>query len=206
MNAIFIEDWGKAALAMLNKREFDRFCGLFVRFAIGDEFNEEDKKTRAYKLFESLKIGEKTLKCVQKYEQKCAKTVEKRIKNDEKKIVQDTDTQYTLLGNTKTKTNTITNTNILERENRERLTPTLDEVKELCEKENYDFDPVKFFNHYASYGWKVNGKQLIDWKAMAAKWQATQQEYNNNNKNNNYGRDKNNNDGFSGTGYTGDTI
>lgn len=194
MNTIFLEEWGTTAAAALRKpREFDRWCGLFVKVACGIELTDEEKKTRAYDVFSAMKIEQKIDKMQCKYEKKMTH--------------QNVDNQENDLGNTKTKT-TITKikTNTIERESRERQTPTLDEVKKICETEKYTFDPIKFHAHYSSIGWIVNGNAVTDWKALAAKWESTQQQHNNNLKTNNYGRDKNNNDGFSGTGYTGDTI
>lgn len=211
MNAIFLEDWGKAAAAMLNKREFDRFCGLFVRFAIGEELTEEDEQTRAFKLFKSLKIDEKVIKSLQKYEQKCERIRQKQDKNKEKNITQNADTQTTLLGNTNTNTipntNTITNTILKEKDKKESAgkppRPTLEEVKEYVKEKQYNFDPEAFFNFYESNGWKVGKNPMKSWRAACATWQKRHNEFNNP-KSNNHGRD--NNDHFSGTGYTGDTI
>ena len=48
--------------------------------------------------------------------------------------------------------------------------PTLEEVKLFFEEEEIKIDPIKFFNHYSSNGWKV-GKDLInDWKSIARIW------------------------------------
>ena len=52
----------------------------------------------------------------------------------------------------------------------EGTTPTLEEVKLFFEEEEIKIDPIKFFNHYSSNGWKV-GKDLInDWKSIARIW------------------------------------
>lgn len=192
MNTIFLEEWGTTAAAALRKpREFDRWCGLFVKVACGIELTDEEKKTRAYDVFSAMKIEQKIDKMKCKYEKKTTP--------------QNVDNQENDLGKTKTKTTTITKTitNTKEREFRERLSPTLDEVKKLCETEKYTFDPVKFHAHYSSIGWTVNGQPVTEWQALAAKWEATQQQHNNNLKNNNNGRNNNNTgdanrDGFSG--------
>lgn len=83
--------------------------------------------------------------------------------------------------------------------------PTLEEIKEYVKEKNYTFDYEAFFNFYESNGWKVGKNPMKSWQAACITWQKRQNEFNNN-KNYNHGRDKNNNDGFSGTGYTGDTI
>ena len=196
---------------MLNKRDFDRFCGLFARFVIGEDFTEEDERTRAFKLFKSLKIDEKVIKSLQKYEQKCERIRQKQDKNEEKNITQNADTQTTLLGNTNTNTipNTNTNTILKEKDKKESAgkppRPTLEEIKEYVKGKKYTFDSEAFFNFYESNGWKVGKNPMKSWQAACVTWQKRHNEFNNN-KNNNNGRDKNNNDGFSGTGYTGDTI
>lgn len=81
--------------------------------------------------------------------------------------------------------------------------PTLEEVKEYVKEKNYTFYPESFFNYYESNGWKVGKNTMKNWRAACVTWQKKQTEFNNQ-KSNNHGRD--NNDHFSGTGYTGDTI
>lgn len=103
----------------------------------------------------------------------------------------------------------IDNDNLKEKEKKESAgkppRPTIDEVKEYVKEKKYTFDPEAFFSYYESNGWMVGKNKMKNWKAACATWQRKQTEYNNKiNKTNNHGR--NNNDHFSGTGYTGDTI
>lgn len=48
--------------------------------------------------------------------------------------------------------------------------PSLDEVKAYCRDNNIDIDCDKFFNHYESVGWKVNGIPITNWKARVKNW------------------------------------
>lgn len=102
----------------------------------------------------------------------------------------------------------IENDNLKEKEKKESAgkppRPTLEEIKEYVKEKNYTFDYEAFFNFYESNGWKVGKNPMKSWQAACVTWQKRHNEFNNN-KNNNNGRD-NKNDGFSGTGYTGDTI
>ncbi len=52
----------------------------------------------------------------------------------------------------------------------EGTTPTLDEVKLFFEEEEIKIDPIKFFNHYSSNGWKVGKDVINDWKSIARIW------------------------------------
>lgn len=47
--------------------------------------------------------------------------------------------------------------------------PTLEEVKEYCKDKGVD--PIKWFNHYESNGWKVGKNPMKNWKAAIATWQ-----------------------------------
>jgi hypothetical protein len=52
-------------------------------------------------------------------------------------------------------------------------TPTLENIKKFCEKENLNIDANKFFNHYTSLGWKTaTGVPITDWQAKARVWNA----------------------------------
>lgn len=100
----------------------------------------------------------------------------------------------------------IENDNLKEKEKKESAgkppRPTLEEVKEYVKEKQYNFDPESFFNFYESNGWKVGKNQMKSWRAACVTWQKRHNEFNNQ-KSNNHGRDNNH---FSGTGYTGDTI
>ena len=103
----------------------------------------------------------------------------------------------------------IENDNLKEKDKKESADkpprPTLEEIKEYVKVKKFTFDSEAFFNFYESNGWKVGKNPMKSWRAACVTWQKRHNQFNNNKKNN-YGRDKNNNDGFSGTGYTGDTI
>lgn len=49
--------------------------------------------------------------------------------------------------------------------------PTLEEVREYCLEARLCMDSDKFYDHFASNGWKVSGKApMKDWKAAARNW------------------------------------
>ena len=48
--------------------------------------------------------------------------------------------------------------------------PTLDEVFEYCREREYTFDPERFYNFYASRGWKRKGDPVVNWRAAVDYW------------------------------------
>lgn len=64
------------------------------------------------------------------------------------------------------------NSSSLKRESKERdfHTPTLKEIKQYQEKIGSRVDCEKFFNHYESIDWIVNGSPVSDWKARFRNW------------------------------------
>lgn len=64
-------------------------------------------------------------------------------------------------------------------ENEEKQTkPTLKEIELYCKSQKYSFDYKKFFDHYNAYGWKYKGKEIIDWKSLADKWEQVERKNN----------------------------
>ena len=55
--------------------------------------------------------------------------------------------------------------------------PKFDEVISYCDKKGYTFDSNKFFYHYQSLGWKYKGQSIADWKALADRWQVTENQF-----------------------------
>lgn len=51
------------------------------------------------------------------------------------------------------------------------IKPTLDEVKKYCGERNKGVNPVKWFNHYKSNGWKVGKNLMKNWKAAVHTWE-----------------------------------
>lgn len=49
--------------------------------------------------------------------------------------------------------------------------PTQDEVKNYCRERNKGVNPVKWFNHYTSNGWKVGKNPMKNWKAAVHTWE-----------------------------------
>ena len=48
--------------------------------------------------------------------------------------------------------------------------PQIEEIKKFFEEEELQIDPVRFFNHYNSNGWKVGKDKINDWKSIARIW------------------------------------
>jgi hypothetical protein len=51
--------------------------------------------------------------------------------------------------------------------------PTQQEVIDYCKERNRGVNPVKWFNHYTSNGWKVGKNPMKDWKAAVHTWEET---------------------------------
>lgn len=49
--------------------------------------------------------------------------------------------------------------------------PTLDEVRGYCVERKNEVDPEKWYNYYASKGWKVGREQMVDWQAAIRTWE-----------------------------------
>ena len=60
------------------------------------------------------------------------------------------------------------------KDSRRVLPPTLEEIQEFCDEQDYTFDAEKFYNTYQATGWKSRGSKITDWKALAAVWQKTE--------------------------------
>ena len=54
--------------------------------------------------------------------------------------------------------------------------PTLEQVKEFAKEINALTNPDKFYHHYKSAGWKVNGEKIEDWKSKFMKWEEEEKE------------------------------
>lgn len=56
-------------------------------------------------------------------------------------------------------------------ENKKFTPPTVDEVKEYCDKRNNNVDPEKFVAYYSSVGWYVGNKKMKNWKSSILLWE-----------------------------------
>jgi len=54
--------------------------------------------------------------------------------------------------------------------NRSFIKPTIDEVEAYINQKEYSVDPVKFYAHYESNGWKVGKNKMVSWKAAIVTW------------------------------------
>lgn len=52
--------------------------------------------------------------------------------------------------------------------------PTLSEVQEYIQKNNYSVDALTFIDFYTSKGWMVGSNKMKDWKAAVRTWQRKQ--------------------------------
>lgn len=71
-------------------------------------------------------------------------------------------------------------------ENNSRFTPpTIDEVIAYCKERGNNVNPVRWFNFYASKGWKVGKEPMKDWKASVRYWESDENDGNNSRGNGN---------------------
>ena len=54
--------------------------------------------------------------------------------------------------------------------------PTLSEIEDFINENNYIVNATKFFDYYESNGWKVGRNSMKDWKAAVRSWEAKEQE------------------------------
>ena len=52
--------------------------------------------------------------------------------------------------------------------------PTLEAVKEYCSSRGGLVDPIKWFDHYTSNGWKVGRNAMKDWRAAVRTWERSE--------------------------------
>lgn len=51
------------------------------------------------------------------------------------------------------------------------IPPTIEQVTEYCELRKNSVDPVKWYAHYTSNGWKVGKNPMKSWKAAIVTWE-----------------------------------
>jgi hypothetical protein len=49
--------------------------------------------------------------------------------------------------------------------------PTIEQVSEYCESRKNSVDPVKWYAHYTSNGWRVGKNPMKNWKAAIVTWE-----------------------------------
>lgn len=58
---------------------------------------------------------------------------------------------------------------------KERVSPTLEEIKSFVKEEKLTIDPVRFFNFYEGQDWKTaSGYPIKDWRSKARAWQSSE--------------------------------
>ena len=77
------------------------------------------------------------------------------------------------------------NKNIDKESNKRFTPPTIDEVIAYCQERKNNVNPVRWFNFYASKGWKVGKEPMKDWKASVRYWESDENDGNNSRGNGN---------------------
>lgn len=49
--------------------------------------------------------------------------------------------------------------------------PTVEQVREYCEKRNNNIDPVRFVDSYSAKGWYIGKNKMKDWEACVRTWE-----------------------------------
>ena len=52
--------------------------------------------------------------------------------------------------------------------------PTIKDVELFCQSQGLPIDSKKFFFHYEALGWRVSGQPVLNWQALAGKWNTIQ--------------------------------
>ena len=52
--------------------------------------------------------------------------------------------------------------------------PSVEEVRAYCKSRRNGIDPQRFVDYHTAIGWKLNGSQIVDWKAVVRKWESQQ--------------------------------
>lgn len=76
--------------------------------------------------------------------------------------------------------NNISDDILLQENTKKFVKPSIEEIKEYCEKRNNGVDAEKFYDFYTSNGWRVGKNPMKDWKAAVRTWERTP-EYNKSN-------------------------
>ena len=56
--------------------------------------------------------------------------------------------------------------------------PALDEIAWYISQKGYHFSAERFYSYYSARGWKVNGEDIVSWRAIADNWAARNYEKN----------------------------
>jgi hypothetical protein len=52
--------------------------------------------------------------------------------------------------------------------------PSVEDVRKYCKSRSNGIDPQRFVDYHTAIGWKLNGSQIVDWKAVVRKWESQQ--------------------------------
>lgn len=59
---------------------------------------------------------------------------------------------------------------IRDKKNNRFIKPSVKEIADYCNNNNYDIDAERFYDYYESKGWKVGKAPMKDWKAAVRMW------------------------------------
>ena len=101
------------------------------------------------------------------------KGMERRYQNPNSVITELQQTDNTDITNSVITSNRSSNNNSTETTKdkvKRFVPPSLLEVETYITEKNYPVDPVKWFNHYSSNGWKVGKNKMVSWHSAVATW------------------------------------
>jgi hypothetical protein len=55
--------------------------------------------------------------------------------------------------------------------NPQKRPPTLDDIKKMCEAQNYKLDPEEFWGYYDGRGWTMGNAPMKNWKSAMLSWE-----------------------------------
>jgi hypothetical protein len=55
--------------------------------------------------------------------------------------------------------------------------PTVDEIRDYCEKRQNGIDAQYFYDYYEARGWKYGNTHIVDWKACVRTWERNGNRY-----------------------------
>ena len=59
---------------------------------------------------------------------------------------------------------------IRDKNNKRFIKPSVKEIADYCNNNNYNIDAERFYDYYESKGWKVGKAPMKDWKAAVRMW------------------------------------
>ena len=151
-------------LAELTKMDFDTVCvamkllqeiGLIEILENGEIYLTQLENLIGSKSLGALKKQQQRLIASGQLADKCPPKIEYRDKNKDIYI----------------KENNNISKDILLKEKKKFIKPSLEEVQQYCDERNNNIDAQYFIDYYESNGWKVGKSSMKDWKACVRNWE-----------------------------------